>query len=68
LNHGFIAGVKAYRKSTKECREADKRLKKKGRADGISCDCSDCGGCDGGDTLGSSTSVCDGASCDFGGC
>jgi len=73
VKHGFIAGVKAYRKSTKECKEAHKKLKKKGRADGTSCDCSYCGGCgDGscgsGDTLGSSTSVCDGASCDFGGC
>jgi len=72
VNHGFIAGVKAYRKSTKECKEAHKQLKKKGRTDGTSCDCSYCGGCGGGscggDTASSSASVCDGASCDFGGC
>jgi putative component of membrane protein insertase Oxa1/YidC/SpoIIIJ protein YidD len=72
IKHGFIGGVKAYRKSTKECKEAHKKLKKKGRTDGTSCDCSYCGGCGGGscggDTASSSASVCDGASCDFGGC
>jgi putative component of membrane protein insertase Oxa1/YidC/SpoIIIJ protein YidD len=72
MKHGFIAGVKAYRKSTKECKEAYKKLQKKERADGTSCDCSYCGGCDGscggGDTIGSSSSVCNGVSCDVGGC
>ena len=64
---GFIAGVKAYRASTKQCKEAYKRLKKDERKDGTSCDADYCSVCSavscGGDALGSSASVCDVGSC-----
>ncbi len=74
-NGGFIAGMKAYRTSTKECKQAYKTLSKDKRKDGISCDadyCSVCGGAScGGDAFGSSASVCDVGSavpCDIGSC
>jgi len=61
---GFIAGMKAYRNSTKECKIAYKRLKKeKRRGSGPSCDvdyCSVCGaGSCGGDAVGLSAGMCD---------
>jgi len=67
---GFIAGIKAYRRSTKHCKEAYKILKKEKKPDGTSCDAfSFCPGCSGGscgaDSAASSASVCDlGAGCD----
>ena len=73
---GFIAGMKAYRNSTKECKIAYKTLKKEKRRDsGPSCDVDYCFGCSGGscggDAMGSSTSACDvgGAiPCEIGSC
>jgi putative component of membrane protein insertase Oxa1/YidC/SpoIIIJ protein YidD len=61
---GFIAGMKEYRRSTRECKEAYKTLKKEKHRDGTSCDgdyCSVCGSgsCGGSDALGSSASACE---------
>jgi len=61
---GFIAGIKEYRRSTKECKKAYHILKKEKRRDGTSCDldycsvCSGSGSC-GGDAIGSSAGACD---------
>ena len=63
--HGFIAGIKEYRRSTKACKIAYKTLNKdKKRRDGTSCDCSYCSGCGdvgacSGDGVSSSASACD---------
>ena len=73
--HGFIAGIKEYKHSTKQCKEAYKTLKKEERRDGTSCGaeyCSSCGGgsC-GGDAVGSSAGACDCGAitpCDVGSC
>jgi len=63
---GFIAGMKAYRNSTKQCKEAYKKLKKDERRDNISCcDVPFCSGC-GGDNLCSTSSRCDVISCNVG--
>ncbi len=67
---GFIVGIKAYRTSIKECKEASIILKRK-RKDGSSCDGVDCcSGCNVGSCDVGSSSACDmgGCSCDFGGC
>jgi len=60
---GFIAGIKEYRRSTKQCKIAYKTLKKEERRDGTSCDgdyCAVCGsGSCGGDAVGSSAAACD---------
>lgn len=72
--HGFIAGIKEYRRSTKECKIAYKRLTKDDRRDGTSCGaeyCPSCGGGSCGDTVGSSAGACDCGAvtpCDVGGC
>ena len=72
--YGFIAGIKEYRRSTKQCKEAYKTLRKDTQKDGTSCDASLCSGCSGGscgtDAMGSSTSVCDlgVVPCDVGSC
>jgi len=42
---GFIAGMKEYKKSTKECKEAYQSLENKRKVDG--CDVAVCAGCDG---------------------
>jgi len=72
---GFIAGMKEYRGSTKECKKAYSTLKKEKRKDGTSCDgdyCAVCGsGSCGGDAVASSAGVCDvGAAvpCEIGSC
>ena len=68
---GFIVGIKAYRTSTKECKEAYKILKKEKRRDGTSCDASCCSGCNGGScgADGAGSSICDiGVPCEVGSC
>ena len=73
---GFIAGMKEYRRSTKECKKAYNILKKEKRRDsGPSCDVDYCFGCSGGscggEAIGSSTSVCDiggAVPCEIGSC
>ena len=74
-NDGFIAGMKEYRRSTKECKKAYSTLKQEKRRDGTSCDgdyCAVCGsGSCGGDAAASSAGACDiGAAvpCDVGSC
>jgi len=61
--YGFITGIKEYKYSTKQCKEAYKTLKKEERRDATSCGaeyCSSCGGSScGGDAVGSSTGACD---------
>ena len=67
---GFMAGIKAYRASIKECKEASIILKRK-RKDGSSCDGVDCcSGCNVGSCDVGSSSACDmgASSCDIGGC
>jgi len=67
---GFIAGIKAYRASTKACKEASIKLKRK-RKDGSSCDGVDCcSGCNVGSCDVGSSSACDmgGCSCEVGSC
>lgn len=75
-NHGFIAGIKEYRKSTKECKTAYKKIKDKERTQKDVCDAFICSGCSGAvptDVLGSSAGLCDvggcvTAPCDVGSC
>ena len=73
--HGFLAGIKEYRRSTKKCKIAYQTLSKEKRKDETPCSdfvCSGCGsGSCGGDGAGSATSACDcsGAMpCDIGSC
>jgi len=74
--YGFIAGIKEYRRSTKECKTAYNTLSKdKKLRDGTSCDASLCSGCSGGscgaDGTGSAASACDlggAVPCDVGSC
>ena len=69
---GFIAGIKEYRRSTKQCKEAYKTLKKDKRRDTTASVLNaGCGGCAcSGDSAGSAASVCDlgGVGCDVGSC
>ncbi len=70
---GFIAGIKEYRRSTKECKIAYQTLSKDKRRDGTSCDCSYCSGCNVGscDGAGSFGSACDcsgAVPCEVGSC
>jgi len=74
-NDGFIAGMKEYRRSTKECKKAYSTLKKEKRKDGTSCDCDYCAVCGsvscGGDTVASSAGACDiggAVPCEIGSC
>ena len=65
--HGFIAGIKAYRASTKECKEAYKILKKDRPKYRLRDACFDigCNGCSSvPSNVGSSSSACDFISCD----
>ncbi len=74
--HGFVGGMKEYRRSTKECKKAYKTLTKdKIHKDSLLCDsvfCSTCGdiGFCAGDNASSGASVCDcgAAPCDVGSC
>jgi len=71
---GFIGGIKEYRKSTKECREAYTTIQSKRRVDKI--DAAICAGCDGSPSafgseaglLSTESSFCDVGGCDVGGC
>lgn len=59
---GFIAGMKEYRKSTKECKEAYKTIKERKNKKGDFCEslgCSTCGSLE----VGSSASACELGSC-----
>lgn len=67
--HGFLAGMKEYRQSTKKCNEAYQTLKRNNKNEGSShCNCWNCSpNCGGGG--GSSFGSCDiTPSCDVGGC
>jgi len=72
---GFIAGMKEYRRSTKECKKAYSTLKKEKRKDGTSCDGDYCAVCSsgscGGDAVASSAGACDiggAVPCEIGSC
>ena len=67
--HGFLAGMKEYKQSTKKCKAASKTLNRNKKKEGDSgLDCSSCSpNCGGGG--GGSSSSCDcSPSCDVGGC
>ncbi|CAA6821476.1 MAG: Unknown protein [uncultured Sulfurovum sp.] len=67
--HGFLAGMKEYRQSTKKCKEASQTLRKNKKNEGnTGLNCSSCSpNCGGGG--GGSSSSCDcSPSCDVGGC
>jgi len=72
VKYGFIAGIKAYRKSTQECKKAYKTLKKEESKESSVCDSFFCSGCSGvSDSSSTSTSICDIGSavhCDIGSC
>ncbi len=63
---GFIAGMKEYKKSTKECKKAYKSIKNKENKKGQWCDALACSGCAGGsgtEVVGSSATLCEMGSC-----
>ena len=64
--HGFIAGRKAYRKSTKECQVAYRKMKEKKNNKDSSCDSINCCSCGIPSDLG--VGVGCGSSCDVGSC
>jgi len=72
--HGFIAGMKAYRKSTKECIIAYKKIKKKEHRDNGFCNslyCCNGGGCPEGLAGGASScelGACASSPCEVGSC
>ena len=71
---GFIAGMKAYRKSTKECKVAYKKIKKKEHRDNDYCNsiyCCNGGGCPEGLAGGASScelGACASSPCEVGSC
>jgi len=66
-NHGFIAGIKEYKQSTKECNQAYKKIKNDDKKDYTICADLSCSGCGGIGTAGDTGTAVAGA-CDMGGC